>query len=132
VEVYKNINGICNTSVVYPFVGNHSTTKNMNLKKNISKSFKLSLVIIILLIIAIISSVINMNNGISLISRYLIGLPILLSGILGIIGAIYFFKGLREPKNYKFIVSLITYLGIITIFLLLIIANIMDFYKSFT
>ncbi len=80
-------------------------------------SYTLSKIILFLLTIATLAVMINTNP---VISRFLFGLPVILSGFLGIAGVYILYQGRNEPIDEKkviaFVVNSAMVLLIVTIF----------------
>ena len=101
-----------------------------NARTNIEKSFRKGILILCMITIALMTITFNKGNN-SNVSGLLVGLPIFIAGILGIIGSIHAIKGLKEKKNLKFDFALLINFGVVLIFLGLLLANIMDTAKLF-
>ncbi len=68
----------------------------------IERSYQVSILILILLALAALSVIINFDPGLS---RYLFGLPVILSGLLGIYGSFFIIKGISAPTDEKKIIA---------------------------
>ncbi|WP_338731361.1 hypothetical protein [Mangrovimonas cancribranchiae] len=93
------------------------------------KGFKFGILGIgLILIIVILSLLLNVlkYNFISI----LIGLTVFAIGIVSIIGFIKSLKGIKEPNTFKKIIGIIINFGLVTLFLLILIANGYDIYKA--
>ena len=87
----------------------------------IEKSYKISKVILFLLTFAAISIMINFNADIS---RYLFGLPIVISGILGVYGSIFIIKGgFKEPYNEKKVIAITVNFAMVLLILAIVLSN---------
>ena len=84
------------------------------------QSYKVSKLILFLLTFAALTIVINIQPEIS---RYLFGLPIILSGLLGIFGAYILYKGRNEPTNEKKLVALVVHSAMVILILTIIVSN---------
>ncbi len=84
------------------------------------RSYKISKLILFLLTFAAFSIIINISAEFS---RYLFGLPIVLSGILGIYGSVFVFKGLDEPNNEKKIIAITVNFAMVLLILTILISN---------
>lgn len=84
------------------------------------KSYKLSQLIMVLLTFAALAIMININASLS---RYLFGLPIIISGILGVIGTISLYKGRYEPFNEKKVIASIVNTAMVLLILTIILSN---------
>ena len=93
-------------------------------KLYILKSYRIGLVNLGLLMIAIISIVLFKNNSDA--SAFLVGLPLLIAGILAIIGTVQVVKGRKEGRNFKFFFALVINLTSAALLLFLIVANLLD------
>lgn len=86
----------------------------------IERSYKVSKLILVLLTFAALSIVININAELS---RYLFGLPVVLSGLLGIYGSVIVFKGLDEPTNEKKIIAITVNFAMVLLTLTILFSN---------
>ncbi|MEX0289327.1 MAG: hypothetical protein AB3N14_09480 [Flavobacteriaceae bacterium] len=86
----------------------------------VERSYRISKLILVLLTFAALSIVININAEIS---RYLFGLPVVLSGLLGIYGSVIIFKGLDEPTNEKKIIAITVNFAMVLLALTILISN---------
>ncbi len=84
------------------------------------KSYKLSKLILGLLTFAAFAIMVN-NNAV--LSRYLFGLPIIASGLLGIIGSYILYKGREEPINEKKIIALAVNSAMVILIITIVISN---------
>jgi hypothetical protein len=83
-------------------------------------SYRVSKVILFLLTFAALTIMVNIQPAIS---RYLFGLPILFSGILGIYGCYYLFKGYDEPFNEKKVIAITVNLAMVLLILTILVSN---------
>ncbi len=84
------------------------------------RSYKVSKLILFLLTFSALTIVINIQPEIS---RYLFGLPIIASGLLGIFGAYILYKGRNEPTNEKKLVALVVHSAMVILILTILISN---------
>lgn len=83
-------------------------------------SYKLSQLIMVLLTIAAFSVMINFDAAIS---RYLFGFPIVLAGILGIVGTYVLYKGRYEPINERKVIAIIVNAAMVLLILAIFLSN---------
>ncbi len=84
------------------------------------RSYKVSQLILALLTFAAFTIIINFSPAVS---RYLFGLPIIASGILGVFGAYILYKGRNEPTNEKKIVAITVHSAMVLLILTILISN---------
>ncbi|MEN8788658.1 MAG: hypothetical protein ABF293_11400 [Flavobacteriaceae bacterium] len=84
------------------------------------RSYKVSKLILFLLTFSALTIMINIQPEIS---RYLFGLPIIVSGLLGIFGAYILYKGRNEPTNEKKLVALVVHSAMVILILTILISN---------
>ena len=84
------------------------------------RSYRVSKLILILLTFSAFTIVVNIQPEIS---RYLFGLPIVVSGLLGIFGAYILYKGRNEPTNEKKMVALVVHSAMVILILTILISN---------
>jgi hypothetical protein len=84
------------------------------------KSYNLSKLILFLLTIAALAVMINTNP---VISRFLFGLPVVLSGFLGIAGVIILYKGRNEPIDEKKIIAFVVNSAMVLLIIAIFISN---------
>ncbi len=84
------------------------------------QSYKVSKLILFLLTFSALTIVINIQPEIS---RYLFGLPIIVSGLLGIFGAYVLYKGRNEPTNEKKLVALVVHSAMVILILTILVSN---------
>ena len=89
-------------------------------KSYTERSYQVSKLILVLLTFAAFAIMININP---VISRYLFGLPIVVSGLLGIYGSIFIIKGLDEPNNEKKIIATTVNFAMVLLILTILISN---------
>ena len=99
-------------------------------KTHVEKSFRIGIIILILLSIAFLSAAFKVGKNLAL-GELLIGLPILVAGILGIVGFTYGMKGRKEDSSLKKIFALLINSGVVVLLIGLVIANVIDIIKSF-
>ncbi len=84
------------------------------------RSYKISKLILFLLTFAALSIMINIRAEFS---RYLFGLPVVLSGLLGIYGSIFVVKGFDEPTSERKIVAITVNFAMVLLMVTIIISN---------
>ena len=84
------------------------------------RSYRMSKFILILLTFAAVSIMINQQ---STLSKLLFGLPIVVSGILGLFGTIYILKGLNEPLTEKKVIAITVNLAMVVLIIAILISN---------
>lgn len=84
------------------------------------QSYKLSKLILCLLTFAALAIMINSKAEFS---RYIFGLPIIISGILGIVGSYILYKGRHEPINEKKVIAVIVNLAMVLLIVTILISN---------
>ncbi len=84
------------------------------------RSYRVSKLILVLLTFSALTIVVNIQPEIS---RYLFGLPIVVSGLLGIFGAYILYKGRNEPTNEKKLVALVVHSAMVILILTILISN---------
>lgn len=84
------------------------------------QSYKVSKLILFLLTFSALTIMVNIQADIS---RYLFGLPIVISGILGIFGAYILYKGRNEPTNEKKLVAMVVHSAMVILILTIFISN---------
>ena len=84
------------------------------------RSYQLSKLILFLLTFAAFAIMININP---VFSRYLFGLPIVLSGILGVVGTIILYKGRNEPISEKKIIAITVNSAMVVLIVTILISN---------
>lgn len=95
----------------------------------IKSSFKLALVSVSLLVLVIITILINPYHSVE-VSTYLVGLPLLISFIISIIGIVFIVISSIEKKTKQFIFALSTHLFFFFLILILLIINLIDIKNS--
>ncbi len=99
-------------------------------KTHIEKSFRIGMVILLLITIAFLSILLKVGKNIPL-GELLIGFPILIAGILGIIGFIQGIKGRKENSSLKKVLAILINSGVVILLIILLIANIIDVLEAF-
>ena len=84
------------------------------------RSYKVSKLILFLLTFSALTIMVNIQPTIS---RYLFGLPIVISGLLGIFGAYILYKGRNEPTNEKKLVALVVHSAMVILILTILVSN---------
>lgn len=88
--------------------------------KYTAQSYNLSKLILFLLTIAALAVMINTNP---VISRFLFGLPVILSGFLGIAGVIILYKGRNEPIDEKKIIAFVVNSAMVLLIIAILVSN---------
>jgi hypothetical protein len=73
-----------------------------------------------LLTLAALAVIINTSPALS---RYLFGLPVVLSGLLGIVGTIILYKGRNEPVDEKKVIAFIINFAMVLLIIAIFISN---------
>ncbi|MBC2840451.1 hypothetical protein [Robiginitalea sp. SC105] len=84
------------------------------------RSYRMSKLILILLTFAAVAIMINSHPAVS---RYLFGLPIVLSGILGVMGTFYIVKGMHEPLTEKKVIAITVNLAMVVLMAAILFSN---------
>ncbi|WP_372973083.1 hypothetical protein [Muriicola sp.] len=84
------------------------------------RSYTLSKIILFLLTIAALAVIINTNP---VISRFLFGLPVILSGFLGIAGVIILYQGRNEPIDEKKIIAFVVNSAMVLLIVAILLSN---------
>ena len=84
------------------------------------QSYNLSKLILFLLTVAALAVMINTNP---FISRFLFGLPVIMSGILGIVGVIILYKGRNEPVDEKKIIAFVVNSAMVVLIIAIFLSN---------
>lgn len=84
------------------------------------RSYRMSRWILMLLAVAFLMISLNIQP---LISKILFGLPIVLSGILGIAGTYLILKGMHEPLTEKKVIALTVNLAMVVLILAILLSN---------
>ena len=85
-----------------------------------TRSYRMSQFILLLLTFAAVTIMVNFSPGLS---RILFGLPIVLSGFLGILGTWYIIKGHQEPLTEKKVVAITVNLAMVILILAILVSN---------
>ncbi len=93
-----------------------------------NRSFRTAIINIILISVAIFFSILGKGKN-SDTSAFFVGLPILVTGILGIVGTFQVIKALKEGWSVKLLVALFINAGLALLFMAAIVMNIMDIKK---
>ncbi|MBT8264135.1 MAG: hypothetical protein HKN52_04205 [Eudoraea sp.] len=88
--------------------------------KYTTQSYNLSKLILCLLTLAALAVITNTNP---IISRYLFGLPVVLSGLLGIVGTVILYKGRNEPNDEKKVIAFIVNSAMVLLIVAIFISN---------
>ncbi len=84
------------------------------------RSYRMSQFILGLLTMAALAIMLNISP---FASRLLFGLPIVLSGFLGIVGTWYVIKGLDEPLTEKKVIAITVNLAMVVLILAILVSN---------
>ena len=84
------------------------------------QSYKLSKLILFLLTFAALAIMVNIQTEFS---RFIFGFPVVLSGVLGIIGSYILYKGRHEPFNEKKVIAVIVNSAMVLLILTILISN---------
>ncbi len=84
------------------------------------RSYRMSRWILMLLALAVVMISLNIQP---LLSKILFGLPIVLSGILGLAGTYLMIKGMHEPLTEKKVVALTVNLAMVVLILAIFLSN---------
>ena len=84
------------------------------------QSYKLSKLILFLLTFAAVAIMVTSNAALS---RYLFGLPVVISGILGIVGTYILYKGRREPFNEKKVIAVVVNAAMVILIVTILVSN---------
>ncbi len=90
-----------------------------------TRSFKLAMIVLILFAIAIVG-VFAISKESTDASALLIGLPIMVAGVLSVIGCWHSIKSFKEPRTGKKYLGLFIHFASACLFGALIVANVMD------
>lgn len=101
-----------------------------NTQTYIEKAFRKRILIVVFITIALLTIILGGSKN-SDISTLMIGLPILIASILGIIGSIQAIKGLKEKKTAKMAFAILINFGVVLLFFGLLAANLVDVIKAF-
>ena len=85
-----------------------------------TRSYRMSQFILMLLTFAAVTIMVNFSPGLS---RILFGLPIILSGILGMVGTWYIIKGHQEPLTEKKVIAITVNLAMVILIMAILISN---------
>ncbi len=89
-------------------------------KSYTERSYQVSKLILILLTFAAFTIIINISP---VISRYLFGFPIVISGLLGVYGSIFIIKGFDEPNNEKKIIATTVNFAMVLLIVTILVSN---------
>ena len=84
------------------------------------RSYRMSQFILGLLTFAALTIMLNIGPSIS---RILFGLPIVISGLLGIMGTVYVIRGLHEPLSEKKVIAITVNLAMVVLMAAILISN---------
>lgn len=84
------------------------------------QSYKLSKLILFLLTFAAVAIMVTSNAALS---RYLFGLQVVISGILGIVGTYILYKGRREPFNEKKVIAVVVNAAMVILIVTILVSN---------
>jgi len=84
------------------------------------RSYRMSQFILGLLTFAALTIMINFGPALS---KILFGLPIVVSGLLGILGTVYVIRGMHEPLSEKKVVAITVNLAMVVLMAAILISN---------
>jgi len=84
------------------------------------RSYRMSQFILVLLTFAALTIMLNIGPSIS---RFLFGLPIVISGLLGVLGTVYVIRGLHEPLSEKKVIAITVNLAMVVLMAAILISN---------
>ena len=84
------------------------------------RSYRMSRLILALLTFAALTIMLNIGPSIS---RILFGLPIVVSGLLGILGTAYVIRGFHEPLSEKKVIAITVNLAMVVLMGAILISN---------
>lgn len=84
------------------------------------RSYKMSKFILVLLTFAAVIIMINIHPTVS---KILFGLPIVLSGILGVFGTVFMLRGMHEPLTEKKVIAITVNLAMVVLILAILLSN---------
>ncbi|MCU4175491.1 hypothetical protein [Carboxylicivirga sp. N1Y90] len=99
-------------------------------KTNTEKSFIYAMIILLLFVITYIGVFLKVWNSIPQ-GEFIIGVPFLIAGYLGVVGSIYLIKGRKDKISVKKVISLTINIGVMVLFIGLIINNVIDIKNVF-
>lgn len=88
------------------------------------RSYRMSQFILVLLTFAALTIMINFGPSLS---RVLFGLPIVVSGLLGVLGTVYVIRGMHEPLSEKKVIAITVNLAMVVLMAAILISN--TFYR---
>ena len=93
----------------------------MNAEINFTeRSYRMSKIILVLLTFAALAIMVNIHP---MVSRYLFGLPIVISGILGLMGTFYVVRGMHEPLTEKKVIAITVNLAMVVLIAAILFSN---------
>lgn len=84
------------------------------------RSYRMSQFILGLLTFAALTIMINFGPALS---KILFGLPIVVSGLLGVLGTVYVIRGMHEPLSEKKVVAITVNLAMVVLMVAILISN---------
>lgn len=84
------------------------------------RSYRMSQFILGLLTFAALTIMINFGPALS---KILFGLPIVVSGLLGVLGTVYVIRGMHEPLSEKKVVAITVNLAMVVLMAAILISN---------
>lgn len=84
------------------------------------RSYRMSQFILGLLAFAALTIMINFGPALS---KILFGLPIVVSGLLGVLGTVYVIRGMHEPLSEKKVVAITVNLAMVVLMVAILISN---------
>lgn len=84
------------------------------------RSYRMSKFILVLLTFAALTIMFNIGPSIS---KILFGFPIVVSGLLGILGTVYVIRGLHEPLSEKKVIAITVNLAMVVLMIAILVSN---------
>ena len=84
------------------------------------RSYRMSQFILVLLTFAALTIMINFGPALS---KFLFGLPIIISGLLGVMGTVYVIRGMHEPLSEKKVVAITVNLAMVVLMIAILVSN---------
>ncbi len=84
------------------------------------RSYRMSQLILMLLTFAALTIMINFGPALS---KVLFGLPIVVSGLLGVLGTVYMIRGMHEPLSEKKVIAITVNLAMVVLIVAILVSN---------